>query len=191
MLTTTLNRIRDHGPCAPGWEKLLSHLGKTKADDEPLGFDVIIKSNGLMDALWCLRAEPSHQKEYRLLAVSYARDVEHLMEDKRSIKCLDVAERFANGQATAEELEKARFAACCAADAAYDAAYDTAFTAGAANAAYAAASAARAADAAYAARAANAAYAAAYAASAKKEFLAKQEQRFVAMIESLGGMNEF
>lgn len=33
---TTLNKIRAHSPCASGWEKLLNHLGKTKADDEPL-----------------------------------------------------------------------------------------------------------------------------------------------------------
>ncbi len=181
MLTTTLNKIRDHGPCTPGWEKLLHHLGKTKADDEPLGFDVILESNGLDDALWCLRAEPSHGREYRLLAVSYARDVEHLMEDKRSIKCLDVAERFANGQATEEELEKARTAAYAAYHAAYAARYtDDA----AADAAYAAHVTAR-------ADAACAAYVAADAADAKKELLAKQEQRFVAMIEKLGGRNEF
>ena len=36
MITTTLNRIREHKPCAEGWQKLLRHLGKTEADDEPL-----------------------------------------------------------------------------------------------------------------------------------------------------------
>jgi hypothetical protein len=35
MIKTTLNRIRAHSPCQEGWEKLLNHLGKTKADDEP------------------------------------------------------------------------------------------------------------------------------------------------------------
>jgi hypothetical protein len=34
-ITTTLNEIRRHGPLQDGWEKLLTHLGKTKADDEP------------------------------------------------------------------------------------------------------------------------------------------------------------
>lgn len=34
-ITTTLNRIRAHSPCRKGWAKLLRHLGKTEADDEP------------------------------------------------------------------------------------------------------------------------------------------------------------
>ena len=33
---TTLNKIRTHSPSANGWTKLLRHLGKTHADDEPL-----------------------------------------------------------------------------------------------------------------------------------------------------------
>jgi len=36
MITTTLNEIKKHCPCEDGWKKLLKHLGKTKADDEPL-----------------------------------------------------------------------------------------------------------------------------------------------------------
>lgn len=54
---TTLNEIRAHAPCKEGWEKLLAHLGKTKADDEPLALLTIIESNGFDDALWCLRAK--------------------------------------------------------------------------------------------------------------------------------------
>jgi hypothetical protein len=46
MITTTLNAIRKHHPCKEGWEKLLKHLGKTKADDEPLAFVAILDSNG-------------------------------------------------------------------------------------------------------------------------------------------------
>ncbi len=36
MIYTTLNKIRAHSPCADGWAKLLRHLGKTQADDEPV-----------------------------------------------------------------------------------------------------------------------------------------------------------
>ena len=61
-ITTTLDRIREHSPCAAGWSKLLKHLGKTQADDEPLPFSVILDSNGLDDALWCCRAEPQHSR---------------------------------------------------------------------------------------------------------------------------------
>ena len=107
-LTTTLNRIRAHDPCADGWGKLLKHLGKTAADDEPLPYAAILESNGLDDALWCCRAEPQHDRLWRLYAVWCARQVQHLMKDQRSIDALDVAERYANGQATDQELAAAR-----------------------------------------------------------------------------------
>jgi hypothetical protein len=111
MITTTLNKIREHQPCAEGWKKLLGHLGKTEADDEPLPFAAILKSNGLDDALWCCRAAPEYHKEWRLFAVWCARQVQHLMKDQRSIDALDLAERFAHGLATEEELSAAREAA--------------------------------------------------------------------------------
>ena len=111
MITTTLNRIREHDPCKCGWEKLLKYLGKTQADDEPLPFSVIVESNGIQDALWCCRAEPQHSKVWRLYAVWCARKVQHLMRDERSIAALDFAERHANGLATDDELRAARDAA--------------------------------------------------------------------------------
>jgi hypothetical protein len=55
-MKTTLNLIRSHSPCTSRWEKLLKYLGKTKADDEPLSIATILESNGLDDAVWCLRA---------------------------------------------------------------------------------------------------------------------------------------
>ncbi len=119
MITTTLNKIRVHSPCQEGWGKLLKHLGKTKADDEPLPFAVIVESNGLEDALWCCRTAPERDREWRLFAVWCARRVQHLMIDTRSVAALDVAERFARGEATVEELAAAR-------DAARDAAWDAA-----------------------------------------------------------------
>src|SRR5690606_8772955 len=73
--------------------------------------------------------------------------VQHLMKDERSIKACEVALKFADGDATREELDAAADAAYAAADAAYAAA-------DAADAAYAAADAAYAADAAAAAAAA-------------------------------------
>ena len=110
-MKTTLNKIRDQSPCADGWAKLLGHLGKTKADDEPISILTILDSNGLDDALWCLRAVEGHDREIRLFAVWCARQVQHLMTDKRSIAALDVAERFANCEATKTELDAARDAA--------------------------------------------------------------------------------
>ena len=107
MLTTTLNRIKSHRPCTEGWKKLLTALDKTAADDEPLSYETILKSNGLVDALWCCRAEPQYDQQWRLYAVWCARQVQHLMLDTRSVTALDVAERFANGDATREELTAA------------------------------------------------------------------------------------
>ena len=122
-LSTTLNKIREHSPCQNGWTKLLATLGKTKADDEPVLFETILGSNGLDDALWCLRTlDHEHQRTCRLFAVWCARQVQHLMTDPRSIAALDVAENHANGNATNEELDAAW-------DAARDAAWDAAWAA--------------------------------------------------------------
>ena len=126
-METTLKAIRSKGPCSEGWKKLLTNLGKTAADDEPLSLITILDSNGLDDALWCLRAVTGHDKEIRLFAVWCARQVQHMMADQRSVNALDVAERFANGDATEEELNAARDAAGAADwDAASAAAWDAA-----------------------------------------------------------------
>jgi len=189
-MKTTLNQIRKCNPCAEGWTTLLQHLNKTKADDEPLSLLTILDSNGFDDALWCLRAVKGYDKEKRLYAVWCARQVQHLMTDQRSIKALDVAERYANGEASDEELKAAKDNASAASDAAYaayavyavyDAAYDAAYAA--AYAAYDAASAARAA--AYDARdAAYTAYTAAYY-TARNTEKAKQEAEFRRLLLSL------
>ena len=50
-------------------------------------------------------------KELRLFTVWCARRVQHLMTDDRSIAAVDVAERYANGNATLQELNAAREAA--------------------------------------------------------------------------------
>ena len=140
--TTTLAQLRKAHACVEGYNKLVRALqGKpfTSEDEErtthlrfnhkgeiPLSF--ILEANGPEDALWALRASNYTERDAQLLAVAFARDVEHLMpEAARS--ALDVAERFANGQATAQELAKASSAACAAwrvaddADGASDAAY--------------------------------------------------------------------
>ena len=122
-MKTTLNAIRAHQPCSEGWTKLLKHLGKTKADDAPLAITTILDSNGLDDAIWCLRAVDGCDREIRLYAVWCARQVQHLMTDPRSIAALDAAERHANNLATRLDLDAALEAAWAAAgDAAGDAA---------------------------------------------------------------------
>ncbi len=124
-MNTTLNQIRKHSPCEDGWRKLLKHLGKTQADDAPLSIATILDSNGLDDALWCLRAVTGHDREIRLYAVWCARQVQHLMNDPRSITALDVAEQYALGLATEAQLAAAEAAAEAAA-AAWAVAWDAA-----------------------------------------------------------------
>ena len=131
MFYTTLNKIREHSPCREGWEKLLTSLGKTKADDEPLSFKTILDSNGLDDAIWALRSIDA--PEVRIFAVRCVRQIQHLLTDERSLAALDVAEAYTVGQATEEELSAARDAAreaardaawAAAREAAWDAAWD-------------------------------------------------------------------
>jgi hypothetical protein len=154
----TLNQIRSHSPCSEGWTKLLKHLNKTTADDEPLSLLTVLESNGLDDAIWCLRTEPTPERIQRF-ALAVARRVEHLHPKAKA--CNDVTERYLNSTATKAELDAAyaanaaRAAAADAANAAANAAARAAAADAAAYAAYAAA---------YAANAANAANVAAYAA---------------------------
>ena len=148
MMQTTLRKIRAAGPCGMrlddgkrvGYLKLRHHLGEGYGDDTPVDIATIIDSNGLDDALWCLRAVDGHAREMRLYAVWCARQVQSQLEDQRSLTALDVAERHANGAASNDELAAAWAAAYAArayAARANAAAYDAAYAAWAA--AYAAA----------------------------------------------------
>ena len=58
----------------------------------------------------------------RRLACACARDVWHLLADERSRRAVEVAERYADGLATADDLSAA-YAAASDAAAAYDDAY--------------------------------------------------------------------
>jgi hypothetical protein len=173
-LTTTLNRIKACNPCDEGWRAGLQAAGKTEPDDELISYEAILDAVGLEKALWCCQAEKQHSSLWRRYAIWCARQVQHLMDDERSIAALDVAERHANGDATDKELDAARAAARDAAwDAARAAARDAGAAAGAAawaaswaagDAARAAAGAARAAAGAAGAAAGAAAWAASWAA---------------------------
>ena len=123
-MKTTLKQIRAHRPCVDGWEKLLAHLGKTKADNEPLAILTILESNGLDDALWALRAVEGKDCEIRLMACDFAESVLGLFEeghpdDKRPREAIETARKFAKGKATKDELRAAWAAAGAAADAAW------------------------------------------------------------------------
>ena len=187
-MKTSLNKIRSHAPCAEGWEKLLSYLGKTKADDEPLSLLTILDSNGLDDAIWCLRAVEGKDREVRLFAIWCARQVQHLMKDQRSIDVLDVAERYANGEATGDELEAAWNAARDAAEATrYAALADCDAAARATCAAAYAAALAAAASAAWAATSAAASAACEAAGTTRDEMRQRQADELRRLCEEVEG----
>src|SRR3546814_16636879 len=73
--------------------------------------DLIVRICGLDYAIWTLRAEPKHANKWRLLAIRFARDVEHLMTDPRSVAALDAANNHASYGLCDMELIKARMAA--------------------------------------------------------------------------------
>lgn len=122
-MTTTLNKIKAHRPCEDGWEKLLNHLGKTDADDEPLSIATILESNGIKDAVWALCAVEGKDKEIRLFAADCAESVLHIYENEypnidRPRKAIQAARDYANGLISKDELDAAREAASYAAIAA-------------------------------------------------------------------------
>ena len=106
MITTTLQKIRRHSPCRKGWNILLSSLGKTGADDDPLPLTTILQSNGLDDALWCLRTVAGYDKEIIRFALACAQDVRHLMTDQRSLNVLSALERHLESPLSKRELNK-------------------------------------------------------------------------------------
>ncbi|MBU9534624.1 hypothetical protein KTE49_29765 [Burkholderia multivorans] len=134
--TVTLAALRKAGACYDGYNKLVRSLqGQPFTEenedrnsyihfkhDAEIPLVDVLNSNGIDDALWSLRCVSGADRDIRLFAVWCARQVEHLMRDQRSKDALDVAERFANGEATEEE----RVAAW---DAARDAAWDAAWAA--------------------------------------------------------------
>lgn len=81
--TTTLNAIRAASPCQDGWTKLLAHLGKTKADDEPLELLTVLESNGLDDALWVLSYAMPNDRLARHFQAWCAEQVLHIFEAER------------------------------------------------------------------------------------------------------------
>ena len=105
-ICVTLKAIR-----VTDWARLLRHLGKTGPDNEPVPLVTILDNNGLGDALWALRVVKGEDARIRRFAVWCARQVQHLMTDPRSVDALDVAERYADGMATDDELQAANLAA--------------------------------------------------------------------------------
>jgi hypothetical protein len=142
MTMTTLNAIRAASPCHDGWTKLLKHLGKTSADDEPLPLLTVLDSNGLEDALWVLDTtkcdprlarhfgawcaeqvlpifEASYPNDMRPRnAIAVARDDAATSEERAASGAAAEAAAWDAAGAAAEAAEAAAWAAAWAAEAA-------------------------------------------------------------------------
>jgi hypothetical protein len=155
MLHTTFIMLRKHGACAEGYRKLAKSLGGVQkyGASTPIPLLSVLGSNGLEDAIWCLRAvlpeeEADRDRVARLFACRCVREtpladgrtVWDLLSDERSRTSVKVAERFAVGDATKEEMEAARTTAM---EAATEAATEAARTAARTTAMEAATEAAR------------------------------------------------
>lgn len=81
--TTTLALIRKASPCNASWAKLLRHLGKSGADDEPLPLVTVLDSNGLDDALWVLSNAMPDNRLARHFSAWCAEQVLHIFEAER------------------------------------------------------------------------------------------------------------
>ena len=131
MLTTTFKLLRKNDACRHRYAVLRKAL-KGRRDNEPIGIVEVLDHNGLDDALWALRAVPDEQaaerdRLARLFACWCLRQVWHLLTDDRSRTAVEVAERYAVGEATHDDLKAAaRSAADAAADAAAYASADAA-----------------------------------------------------------------
>lgn len=136
MIHTTFRKLHEAGACTGRYRFLAKALGGVKqyGKNTPITLLQILDINGLDDALWALRACDDAEKFSRLLACDYAEHVLHILEakypdDYRPRKAIEVARRYARGEATEEELAAARAAAWDAAWDAADAAWAAAWAA--------------------------------------------------------------
>ncbi len=136
MLHTTFRNAKEEGACKESYTKMAKSLGGVRKYglDAPIPLDKVLEVCGLGNTLWALRIvlEPVG-KEIRLFACDCAQRVLPLFEakypdDKRPRQAIEIARRFANGQATQKEMAAARDAArdaeAAAGDAARTAAWD-------------------------------------------------------------------
>lgn len=105
LKTFTIEDIRSWNPCYDPATQLPEGWGGNALD--------ILKRNDVSvdDRFWVvLRKNIIDDKTLRLFAVWCARQVQHLMKDPRSVSAIDMAEDFAKGEASIEDLNAARAA---------------------------------------------------------------------------------
>ena len=145
MLHTTLALLRRFDACGQStpdgsYNKLRASLPAELTDDAPIALLHILESNGIMDAIWALRAtvEPTSKGMARELACRAAERVLPLFEkhqpgDNRPREYIEAARAYDRGEITLGQLrEKRAVVVAATATAAAAAYYATATTAAAA-----------------------------------------------------------
>ena len=134
MLSTTFDKLKEHGACESGYKKLATALGgATKyGRTTRISLLVILESNGVDDCTWALRAAVEPERDYlaRMIGADCAESVLHLFtavrpNDDRPMAAIQAARAFARGEIDESTWDAAWDAAWAAAgDAAWDAAWD-------------------------------------------------------------------
>ena len=107
MIYTTLNKIKAERLDVVGTGKLVKHLNKREADDEPISFATLTEVCGIEYALGATGTVPEHEKTWRLFAVWCLRQVQHLMIYEDGPRVVDAVERHVHGEITDAELDTA------------------------------------------------------------------------------------
>jgi len=106
-LNVKLEDIRDKHPCESGWKKLIRSLdGRTEGD---VSLSHILDSNGIEDAVWCLRVLP--YREQCLFRADVAELVVHLCDDPRPQAAIDAIRAWHAGDISDKSLTDAAYAA--------------------------------------------------------------------------------
>lgn len=108
-MNTTLEAIRQNSPPHGLVDRLIKAGGHEQGS---ISIANMLRDDGqFSDAIWALRTVPGYAKRLQRFGLWSARQVQHLLIDRRSQDALDVAERHATGEASDEELEQAIHAA--------------------------------------------------------------------------------
>ena len=109
MLNITFNDLLKSNTSPKTLHQIVNYLRETDTDVEDLNLEKIIDAIGFQDFLDdCLPSYLGHEKEFRLFAIWVIDQAQSPLEDIRLRDILDVARRFANGQATEDELAVAK-----------------------------------------------------------------------------------
>lgn len=103
-MKTTLQKILKNISCESQRKEFLRKLGKKESDNCKIEILEILDLNGFDDALWSLRGVDGYERELRLFAVWCGRRVQENIKDQKSIDAINIAEKFANGEASESDL---------------------------------------------------------------------------------------